>query len=197
MMEFLCSGIREFFSYVDNVLAVFHGFLLKNGFYGSFIAALAVAAILFFIKEIFDFSKIVNGDFYLLSETKRSAYNPYFGLIVERKFVVYSDGHSVRGSCEKIREKEVGKPAFEYRAADRVRGVVNGYIERKYFGPSRLHLHIVENNKKSRKSTSYVTVNLGWKIRGRNFLKGEFYSTAAESVGSVKICKTKPELLSI
>ncbi|WP_424625463.1 hypothetical protein [Achromobacter marplatensis] len=190
----LCGRVQEVISSAPNMMYAVHTFLAKNGFYGSFIAAISVAAILFFIKEFFNPSKVVNGNFYVLLETRKSAYRPYIGMVVERQIVIYSDGHSVKGSTEKTRE-QTREGMHEYIPTARVRGVVDGFIERNYIKASKLHLHIVENNTESRESTSYVTVKIGrW---NRKILKGEFYSTAADCAGAVSVCKEKPESLSI
>lgn len=196
-MGALCLLLESVASFFSNILGALHRFLDNNGFYGSFLAAMLGAIILFFIKEFFNPSKKINGEFYVLLATKESSWNPYKGMVVERQIILFSDGHEVKGSCEKTREKAKGKGIHEYRAADRVRGEVNGFIERNYMRSSRLHLHIVEDNPESRKSTSYATANLGWGFFKLNAYEGTFYSTAGDSAGTVKICKEKPGSLSI
>jgi len=153
------------------------------------LAAISVALILFSIKEFLNPARSINGDFFIYSKTIQTAYNPFMGLLVERKIIIYSDGKSIKGSSEKTREKKLEEESYEYKPQARVRGVLDGFVERRYIRSSKLHLHLVEDNKLSRESTSYITIDLGWGLFKKEILKGKFYSTAGESNGNITLVK--------
>ncbi|MBQ0217323.1 hypothetical protein KAH39_08415 [Alcaligenes faecalis] len=192
-MEFLCKVLFDGSLWFSNV----HEFLNDNGFYGSFLAAVSFALVVFFIKEYLNPAKDINGNFFVYSKTISSSYGAYIDLVTERNIVIFSDGKSVRGTSEKTREKKIDVDIFEYKHHDRVRADVEGFIERRYLRSSKLHLHLIEDNKKSRVSTVYFQINLGWWFRGNGKKKGNFYATAADSKGEVLLCRRRCALGSI
>jgi hypothetical protein len=144
----------------------------------GFLGTLLAAAVFFLLKEyVFTIPKF-SGMFYLKSMTEGSKRNPYVGLTVYHTLVLYSDGVSVEGSSEKTGEINNIGEGLPYYGEHRRRGKVSGRIQRNYFKPSTLNLHIEEDGE-LRVSSIYI----GFKVTRETILDGYFRSTAADSSG--------------
>lgn len=169
----------EFLSYVASKINQFGG---ESSNYGSLVAALMAALIIFAIREVLIRSKNYSGVFFTKSTVEMSSYNPYMGMQVFHTLVLYSDGYVVSGTSEKTGDIDK-KRSYEFQGAGKIRGVVTGRIERNYFFSSVMNLHIVEQG--VRESTSFMTITM-LRYRRKGVVNvGAFYSTAANAKGSV------------
>ncbi|QHG24577.1 hypothetical protein [Pseudomonas sp. DTU12.1] len=173
-------------SFCDTVVAIassIHSFGSVSSNYGSLVAAIIVAGMLFIIRELSIRSKNYSGVFYTMSTVESSSYNPYKGMQLFHTLVLYSDGYVICGTSEKTGDID-SKRGCEYEGAQKIRGEVTGRVERNYLWSTVMNLHIVEQGEK-RESTSFMTV----KVSRFNFRKaqnaGGFYSTAANTKGRV------------
>jgi hypothetical protein len=160
-----------------------HHFGSSSTNYGSLVAALIAAAILFIIRESFNRAATFSGTFYVKTTVEETARNPYRGMDVYYTVVVYSDGHVVSGTSEKTGEKCI-EHSMEYVGTKRKRGVVNGMIERNYLRSSVMNIHIVEQGR-DREYTTYMSIKISRYRLVWGLFTGTFYSTAANSKGSV------------
>lgn len=168
--------IKSFFSSI-------HEFGTLSSNYGSLIAAIIVAFVLFSIRELFNKAHDYSGVYYTKSTVKSTSYNPYRGMQLFHTLVLYSDGYVVYGTSEKTGDVDKAR-SYEYQGAGKVRGEVSGRVERNYLRSSVMHIHIVEKGSE-RDSTSYMTIKVR-RFRFQNPLNsGFFYSTAARSEGIV------------
>lgn len=166
-----------------------HDFGSSSTNYGSLVAALTAATILFVIRESFNRAATFSGTFYVKLNVEETARNPYRGMDIYYTVVVYSDGHVVSGTSEKTGEKCI-EHSMEYIGANRKRGIVNGMIERNYLRSSVMNIHIVEQGQ-DREYTTYMSIKISRYRLVWGLFTGTFYSTAANSKGSVLCGRTE------
>ena len=138
-----------------------------------------VLALLFFLlkEKCFSLPEIA-GRWYFEIRTEKTALKRYQDMKLTYVAMLWREGHVVHGTVEKIYEDSSTRKG-DYVGADRARGEVRGYIEKKYLGRDRLFLHIVEDG--SRESTYYHELT----FRPRRGMDGTFTSTVADQDGSV------------
>jgi len=123
----------------------------------------------------------VNGRWYLETKTLESEYNPYQNMILKHILMVYREGNYIYGTSEKIYENS-STGEHEYIGDARKRGVVEGAIEKKYFGKDKIMLHIVINDF-GRESTYFVNLE---KISSIEFT-GNYKSMVANQSGTATL----------
>lgn len=169
--------------YAINFFGAIHEFGSLSTNYGSLVATLLAALVLFSIKEFFNKASNYSGVFYTKSTVVSTAYNPYKQMKTFHTLVLFSDGHVVSGTSEKTGDIDSNR-SYEFEGAGKIRGVVTGIIERNYIRSSVLNIHIVEQGEK-RESTTFMSI----KMQRYNFRKlpfsGNFYTTAANTKGVV------------
>ncbi|WAH59977.1 hypothetical protein LZ023_10725 [Pseudomonas silvicola] len=185
-MTFSETVLVTFSSLQEAVLACFSGIDKFGGAstnYGSLVAALIAAALLFIVREFFIKAANYSGAFYIKTTVEETARNPYRGMEVFYTLVVYSDGHIVAGTSEKTGEICVAH-SMEYEGKNKRRGVVSGVVERNYFRSSVMNIHIIEQGQE-REYTTYMSIKVRRYRSANGVYSGTFYSTAANSKGSV------------
>ncbi|WP_161492854.1 hypothetical protein [Pseudomonas putida] len=179
--ETLVSLALSLKSCVLGWLSNVHEFGMVSSNYGSLAAALVVAFVLFFIRELFIRASDYSGVFYVMSTVEDSTYKPYKGMKLFHTLVLCSDGYVVSGTSEKTGDIDAVR-AYEYPGATKIRGEVSGRIERNYFWNTVMNLHIVEQGAE-RVSSSFMSIKVRRiKCKGSTD-SGKFYSTAAQSKG--------------
>jgi len=182
-----CESVDTLISTVSTVFhTVFtslHSFGTASTNYGSVVATLIAAMVLFAIKEFYNKASSYSGVFFTYSIAESTSYNPYNGLQTFHTLILFSDGHVISGTSEKTGDIDLLR-RYEYPGAAKIRGVVTGVVERNYFRSSVLNIHIVEEGA-DRQITTYMSI----KFQRYGFKKlpfhGEFYSTAASTKGRV------------
>jgi len=160
-----------------------HVFGMASTNYGSLVATLLAALILFSIKEFFNKASNYSGVFFTKSTVMSSDYNPYKKMQTFHTLILFSNGHEVSGTSEKTGDINLER-SYEYEGAGKIRGLVSGTIERNYIRSSVLNIHIVEKGEK-RESTTYMSIKISrYNFRNSSFT-GKFYTTAANTKGSV------------
>ncbi|BAV73941.1 hypothetical protein PCAU_1732 [Pseudomonas chlororaphis subsp. aurantiaca] len=189
LYEIARNALSELEGVFSQFLDALHGFGLISSNYGSLLATLIAALVLFSIRELFNRAADYSGVYYTMSVVEDTSYNPFRGMRLFHTLVLFSDGYVVSGTSEKTGDVD-GSRAHEYLGAAKIRGVVSGRVERNYIRSSVMHIHIVEQGA-SRESTSYMTIKVKrLNLRRRPFL-GVFYSTAAAAKGRVQ-CGRRP-----
>lgn len=158
-----------------------HNFGIASSNYGSLVAALLAAFILFSVRELLIKAKNYSGVFFVASTVEESTYRPYKGMRIFYTLVLCSDGHNVYGTSEKTGDIDK-KRSYEYRGADKTRGIVTGRVERNYLRSTVMSLHIVEDGA-NRQTSSLMTIKIRRYRWWRKVEVGTFYSTAANSKG--------------
>lgn len=185
-MTFSDSVLVTLSSLQEAVLACFAGidrFGSGSTNYGSLVAALIAAALLFIVREFFIKAANYSGAFYIKTTVEQTARTPYQGMELFYTLVVYSDGHIVAGTSEKTGEV-CDAHSMEYKGKNKKRGVVSGVVERNYFRSSVMNIHIVEQGQ-DREYTTYMSIKVRRFRSTKSVYSGTFYSTAANSKGSV------------
>lgn len=178
VVEWIASGLQ-----------CLHNFGIASSNYGSLIAALLAAFILFLVRELLIKAKNYSGVFFVASTVEQSSYRPYKGMRIFYTLVLCSDGHDVYGTSEKTGDIDK-KRSYEYRGVDKTRGVVTGRVERNYLRSTVMSLHIVEDGA-NRQTSSFMTIKVRRYRWWRKVEAGTFYSTAANSKG-VLLCGRQP-----
>lgn len=162
----------EFNSFVSDVVAT-----LIGGIFLTF---------LFFIakEKLFPLPDIT-GRWYLEMITVNTAYNPYIGMKLRYVVIIWREGNNIKGSAEKIYENS-STGEREYIGKNRTRAVIEGYIEKNYFGKDKVYLHSVENGH-GRESTNFYDLL----VKSELEMIGAFNSMVSNQDGSV-LCQRKP-----
>ncbi len=138
--------------------------------------------LLFFIakEKLFSIAD-VNGVWYLEMETINTAYNPYKGMILGYIIIIWREGNSIKGTAEKIYENSsTGNRTYEGK--NRTRGIIEGFVEKKYLGKDRIFLHVVENGH-GRESTNFYD----FIVKSNALMFGKFNSMVANQDGIVRL----------
>lgn len=182
----IVSKISDFIvSVVDGV----HGFGLSSTNYGSLVATLMAAVVLFLVREYSNRASHYSGVFFTRSTVLSTDYNPYRGMRTFHTLVLFSDGYVVSGTSEKTGDISL-KGGSEYVGKQKIRGVVTGRVERNYIRSSVVHMHIVEQGF-DREITTYISIKMGRVPFSVWPLRGEFYTTASNAKGDVQCGREK------
>ena len=141
---------------------------------------LVLALILFWIKEkLYPLPKIA-GHWYFEMHTEFTSLRTYRDMKLRYEAMIWCEGLSVHGTVEKIYENSsIGEK--DYIGEERIRGTLQGHIEKNYLGKKRLDLHIVEAGEK-RESTFFHHLSFA----SNDHMVGTFISTVAKQSGAVK-----------
>lgn len=145
-----------------------------------------LALFLFWLKEkIFPLPNI-EGCWYFQMRTANAAYNPYKGMTLGYVAMLSRVGNRIEGTVEKIYESS-SKGTRCYEEKSRTRGVVKGFIEKKYFSRDCMFLHVVESGH-GRESTHFYELL----VRSNKEMVGSFTSMVANQDGEVRWQRDKP-----
>ncbi|MCK2184101.1 hypothetical protein [Halomonas getboli] len=134
----------------------------------------------FWLREMVFPLPNVTGRWYFEIHTVNSAYNPYKGMVLRYVAMLWREGNRIEGTVEKVYENS-STGEREYEGENRTRGLVVGYIEKKFFSKDRIVLHVVENGH-GRESTNFYEL----KFSSKEGMTGCFNSMVAKQDGSVK-----------
>lgn len=112
--------------------------------------------------------------------TVNTAYKPYEGMILRYVIMIWREGHSLRGTAEKIYENS-STGEREFVGKNRTRAIIEGYIEKNYLGRDRVYLHSVEDGH-GRESTNFYDLL----VKSESEMIGAFNSMVANQDGTVK-----------
>lgn len=152
-----------------------------NSFIADFFVTIAggvvLTGIFFWTREkVFPFPEVF-GRWYLQLKTESTAYAPYEGMVLCYVAMLWRNGNQISGTVEKYYEdSSTGKR--EYVGENRTRGLINGYVEKRYFGPDQVHLHVVENGH-GRESSHFMKLSVDSSDR----MGGHFSSMIADQDG--------------
>lgn len=133
----------------------------------------------FWLREVIFPLPDVTGRWYFEMHTVNSAYNPYKGMVLRYVAMLWREGSRIEGTVEKVYENS-STGEREYEGKNRTRGLVVGYIEKKYFSKDRVVLHVTEGGH-GRESTNFYELTLSSKEK----MTGCFSSMVAKQDGSV------------
>ena len=147
-----------------------------------------VLSLMFFVfSDFIHTTPNLSGRWYFVNETRSTSYNPFRGLKVTYTVLLTQEGAKVFGTGEKIEDELDGK-STRYSGQDRVHITVSGYLQNNFLLKDTLNIHYVEQGRARSSSTLHNLVRFSDTAMG-----GEFFSTIADSEGSVSWSRTEPE----
>ena len=146
----------------------------------TILGGLALAVIIFFVREKVFAPKNVTGRWYFEIVTRSSVYQPFLGMRLCYIAVLCRDANRLFGTAEKIFESS-STGDRHYVGSSRTRSLVEGYVQHNYFGPDRIYLHIVESGL-ARESTNFQ--DLEFHRNGQ--MSGLFCSMVADQDGEAR-----------
>ncbi|WP_280570946.1 hypothetical protein [Chromohalobacter sp. 296-RDG] len=109
------------------------------------VAGGGILTLLFFwLREVMFFLPNITGRWHFEMTTVNSSYNPYKGMVLRYVAMLWREGSRIEGTVEKVYENSSTREGG-YEGKNRTRGLVVGYIEKKYFSKDRIVLHVTEN----------------------------------------------------
>lgn len=151
---------------------------VSANFVGSFISGIVLLLSVFFINEKL-YSIQIGGVWKAVVDIDKSTTISGYQL----DFIIHllQKGNEIIGYGEKISETDPAGKSYEFETSKRVKLDIQGYLVKKYFGPSEIYLIIREYGRLRESGTIY---SLKYK-RNKKMLTGSFSSTAADSSGKV------------
>ena len=141
----------------------------------------AILTFLFFLakEKVFPLPRVARR-WYFETRTVETAYKPFEGMVLRYVGMLWQDGPVVRGTVEKIHEKS-STGERDYIGKNRIRGTLEGYIEKFYLSKDRIRIHLVEEGF-GRESTALFDLVSD----AASTMSGSFQSMAADQSGTVK-----------
>lgn len=136
--------------------------------------------IFFFLKEkVFPLPDVAGVWFFEVT-TNEAAYKPYENMKLRYVAVIWRENAQLHGTVEKVHEdSSTGERG--YVGKNRARGILNGYIQKNYFGKDQLFVHVAEVGE-MRESTNFYRLYM---LNSRS-MQGTFASMVANQKGVVK-----------
>lgn len=155
-----------------------------SAFLADLVATVLGGAILtfifFFLKEkVFPLPDIAGLWFFEVT-THETAYKPYENMRLCYVAIVWREGTQLHGTVEKLHERS-STGERDYVGKNRARGVLNGYIQKNYFGKDQLFIHVAEVGE-IRESTNFY----GLHVLSDRAMQGTYASMVANQKGEVK-----------
>lgn len=151
-----------------------------DSFFSDILSGIVLTFVFFFFKEKIFPRPQIDGRWYFQMETIETAYNPYNGMKLFYVAFLFQEGDKILGTVEKIYESS-SKRTTELTGTERIRGTIQGRLEKNYLEPDKMQLHIIENGK-SRESSHYFELS----DVTANSMTGKFFSTIADQTGLIK-----------
>lgn len=147
----------------------------------SILSGVLLTLIFFIFKEkLFAYPQI-EGIWYFQMHTHKTDYNPYKDMKLTYLAIIFREGDKVFGTIEKIHENS-STQNVALTGKNRIRGELQGYLERIVLKRQhKLSIHIVENGK-SRYSSHYFTLSNVNSVT----MSGTFFSTIANQQGAIE-----------
>lgn len=155
----------------------------------TIVSGTILAVAFFWIREVCFPLPAIEGRWYVEARTARSSFNPYKDMILQYETMLWREGTAIKGTAEKIFENSEKKQG-EYVGDKRTRSQIGGYIEKRYFGPDRVCLHVVEQGRQ-RESTTFFKLTYR---KGKCVMTGEFDSMAGTSSGKAHVRRERRPL---
>ena len=154
----------------------------------TFVGGTLLATVFFLVREKCFPLPEIEGRWFIETETIESKFNPYKGMILIHEAMLWREGNAIKGTAEKIHENSERKQG-DYIGANRTRSLVGGFVEKRYFGPNRVCLHLTEAGKERESSTIFnLTCKTNWRARKTGFsMSGTFIATAGSSSGKAHV----------
>lgn len=143
------------------------------------LAGVLLALLLFWAREKWFPLPAISGQWYFETRTTESSYAPYRNMTLRYVVVIWREGSKIQGTAEKLWEYSTREGTRSYDGANRTRSKVEGYIEKSYFGPDRMLVHIVEEGHK-RESTNFHDLV----VTANDRMPGTFVSMVANQKGT-------------
>ena len=150
-----------------------------NKILGTVFGGLIFTFFIFVLNEHCFTVKDLTGVWEMQTTTEETAYNKYKGMQLVYNVHLLQKGDEVIGSGEK-RKEIVNQVEQQYTSSQIVTATIEGYYKRQFLAKDLVNLYIIEDgtNRESRISCALKFIN-------EDKIVGEFYSTAAQSIGVV------------
>ena len=154
---------------------------LNGNLWSSFFAAILFTIFLFLVNELF-FKVNVNGEWNVEEVIEGPGYTTYINYKLQYVFHLIQIGAEVHGFGEKISQIESPSGYFiKFERSKRVRLEISGFIDKTYFGKTKVTMLIYEKGRE-RDTSSYVYLTYN-----KGSLTGRFSSTAGDAKGSISM----------
>ncbi len=121
------------------------------------------------------------GAWVLESAISQTRYNPFRGMVLRYKILLFQSGTELRGTAEKVYEKSDKERIFT--GANRTFATLEGNIQKTHLSRSTIFLHVVEKGEK--RSSSWIMEARCKRFGRRMYLTGRFTGTAGDASGTV------------
>ena len=160
----------SFNSFLPDILATILGGIILTLFF-------------FFTKEKIFPSPNINGLWKLIVYTEKTIYNPFRSMTLEYDVLLWSENNNIYGTVEKCYEDSVnGKIRFE--GDRRTTGVVQGSINKNYFGKDKILLKKKKKGRRRQSSHYYDLI-----VSDDVIISGTFQSLIAKQEGVAFLIK--------
>ena len=153
----------------------FHSFL--SDLIATTAGGVLITFLLFWAKERWFPVPRITGKWEFEMQTTGTTFRPYEGMLLRYAAMIWSEGNRIRGTAEKVYERSANGERT-YVGKDRARATVSGLIEKKYFSPDVVVLHLVEQGR-DRESTHLFSLTI---VSGES-MTGKFDSLIADQTG--------------
>jgi hypothetical protein len=150
---------------------------------GTIIGGLFLSVFYFAVAQKFLRLPRLGGGWILESSISETNYNPFRGMIVRYKMLLFQDGTRFSGTAEKVYESSDRVRVFI--GVNRTNCTVEGTIRKSYLGRSAIFIHA--NEKGEQRSSSWVMEARCAHFGRRMHLAGHFSSTASDASGTASL----------
>jgi len=148
---------------------------------GTIVGGIFLTVLYFlFSEKLFRVPRLA-GTWILESATSQTKYNPFRGMVLRYKVLLFQTGSELRGTAEKVYEKS--DKVREFSGANRTVATLEGTVQKVHIGRSTIFLHVVE--KDEQRSFSWILEARCRRFRRHTYLSGRFSSTAGDASGTV------------
>jgi hypothetical protein len=133
-----------------------------------------------FSEKLFRVPRLA-GTWILESAISQTKYNPFRGMVLRYKVLLFQTGNELRGTAEKVYEKSDKERVFS--GLNRTVAIIEGTVQKAHVRRSTIFLHAVEEGEQ--RSSSWIIEARCRRFGSQMYLAGRFSGTAGDSSGIV------------
>lgn len=143
-----------------------------------------ITLVFFSLREFLFSMPRVSGVWMSEFTVENSSHGPFKGMTVIHRVVLLQKGAEISGSGEKDSERSSKNGEMSYEGKGRTQVKIYGFIEKKIFGPDRIHI-CWDDDGRIRRSAAFFDLKIsGCKNKGDLF--GGCYTSAGECYGHAR-----------
>jgi len=155
---------------------------------GTILGGIFLTVLYFIVGERLLRAPRIGGSWILESTTFHTKYNPFRGMTLRYRVLLIQNADTLRGTAEKFYEKS--DRVREFVGEKRSSAVIEGAIQKSYWGRSTVVMHVTE--KGERRQFSWIAELKCRSFGSRAQLIGYFSSTASDTSGTLTLEKIPP-----